>query len=63
MTKDKTVFFPLPHSLRRDIYGGCQCKFCKEHPHDIPQWDTLAYDPIRDVSWSVHMPERSHGKG
>ncbi len=56
-----TLHYPLPHTLHRPIAGGCQCPYCTDHPHNIPQWDTLAVDtsdPSR--TWIVHYPELSH---
>jgi hypothetical protein len=52
----QTTFIKLPENLRRPITGGCQCPFCKAHPHLIPQWDTLA-SGRRGLAWTVHYPE------
>jgi hypothetical protein len=53
-----TLFVPLPRRLRIDIAGGCQCSYCKAHPHNTPQWDTLAIDATNPLhTWTVHYPE------
>jgi hypothetical protein len=55
-----TLFVPLPHALRRDVPGGCQCSYCKSHPHHVAQWDTLAIDACDTSQTSpVHYPEIS----
>lgn len=56
-TTDGTVFLPLPKSMHRPITGGCQCKFCHEHPDMTPMWDTLAGHPDERHTWVVHYPE------
>lgn len=60
-----TMFVALPRSLRRDIDGGCVCNFCKAHPNEKPQWDTLAVDstaPDIGKAWPVHYPEVAYGR-
>jgi hypothetical protein len=52
-----TMFIPLPTRLRRPITGGCECPFCKAHPHQQPMWDTLATDGKE--SWTIHYPENT----
>jgi hypothetical protein len=53
-----TVFVALPAALHREIAGGCQCGFCKEHPDKTPMWDTLAIDAAAERhTWVVHYPE------
>ena len=55
-----TLFVPLPETLQRTIEGGCQCKYCKEHPKKTPKWDTLAIDAAAERhTWTVHYPELS----
>lgn len=56
--EDGTVFLPLPYAMRKPITGGCQCDYCKAHPHNVPCWDTVAWNPRQVTSsWSVHYPE------
>lgn len=50
-----TTFVRLPVPLQKEITGGCQCTFCKAHPHKKPAWDVLATDG--KISWAVHYPE------
>lgn len=53
----ESIFIPLPPLARRPIAGGCQCAFCKAHPDQTPQWDTLAVSPGTKYAWTVHYPE------
>jgi hypothetical protein len=52
------IYLRLPRELQRDC-DGCDCSYCKAHPHLTPAWDTLAI-PMKpsnkDFSWTVHMP-------
>jgi hypothetical protein len=57
-SKDGSTFFVrLPYSRLTAIEGGCQCIYCKAHPHATPQWDTLAIDVDTNHTWTVHFPE------
>lgn len=39
---EDTIFIPLPPDAWQPISGcRCCCKFCKEHPHLTPYYDTL----------------------
>ena len=54
----RTMFVPLPVTMRRPIAGGCQCRFCRAHPLKTPEWDTLAFDEDDPAyTWAVHYPE------
>jgi spore germination protein YaaH len=53
---DGTRIFRLPPELRAPVVGGCDCHYCKTHPDQIPQWDTLAV-PAVSHTYTVHHPE------
>jgi hypothetical protein len=59
----KTIFIALPSECWRPIEGGCGCDWCKSHPDQVPQWDTLVVNPQpskRPEYTSVcHYPEFS----
>lgn len=54
-----TIFIAAPIEARKDIVGGCQCKFCVAHPDKTPQWDTIAVDVKNPKGGAclVHYPE------
>jgi hypothetical protein len=55
--KDGTVFISLPEHMQRPITGGCHCPYCRNHPHQLPAWDTLAAHADERHTWVVHYPE------
>ncbi len=56
----KTIFVALPKDAWRPITGECACPYCKAHPEQKPQWDTLVIDPTRAGYTSMcHYPELS----
>ena len=62
---DDAVYLRLPHGAQRPIDGGCQCDYCKAHPHHTPMWDTLGVPTTgnsRDYVWTLHAPEWSEGQ-
>lgn len=50
-----TTFIRLPANAQTKIKGGCQCPYCKDHPHREPMWDTVATDG--NSVWTVHYPD------
>ncbi len=55
-----TAYVRLPEELQMPILMGCNCDFCKAHPHLTPKWDVLCVpmgvNPGRHT-WTLHMPE------
>ena len=70
-TNKKTIFVALPAECWRPIEGGCGCDWCKAHPDQVPQWDTLVVNPVcgrrkgkidslySDYTSTCHYPEFS----
>lgn len=53
------VYVRIPQELQKPT-GGCSCTYCKEHPKEVPSWDTLGIpiDGKRDsMTWTLHAPE------
>ncbi len=56
----RTIFVALPQEAWRPINGDCACPYCKAHPEQTPQWDTLVIDQAKAGYTSMcHYPEFS----
>ena len=65
-TKD-AVYIRIPEGMAKEIEGGCDCEWCKQHAGRKPLWDTLVVSKARpermrrmrtsDYAWTVHMPD------
>ena len=53
----KTLWIKLPESLRKPMFYGCSCPYCKSHADKAPTWDTLSISTATGESHVVHYPE------